>query len=102
MGNIGSHVDLTSGWAGHQANAEAEGAFQRNWCHGLLATGIHKRLPTSKDYSDSLFAGVRRASAGVRITRPCRNFRRVFGDLPAGSACPHRHVRTHTTATLTL
>jgi len=33
MGNIGSHVDLTSGRRRHQANAEAEGAFQQNWCY---------------------------------------------------------------------
>ena len=33
MGNIGSHVDLTSGRRRHQANAEAEGAIQRTWCH---------------------------------------------------------------------
>jgi hypothetical protein len=27
MGNIGSHVDLTSGRRGHQANAESGGSF---------------------------------------------------------------------------
>src|ERR1035441_1614102 len=28
MGNIGSHVDLTSGWRGHQAKPAAAEAFQ--------------------------------------------------------------------------
>jgi len=53
------------------------------WWEGLFSPGIHKRLPTSEGYSDSLVAEVRRASAGVRIIRPCRNVRRVFGDLRA-------------------
>jgi len=33
MGNIGSHVDLTSGRRRHQENAEPEDAIQRTWCH---------------------------------------------------------------------
>src|SRR5258708_5797542 len=35
-----ANVDITSGGRRHQANAEAEGAFQRNWCHGLFSPAI--------------------------------------------------------------
>ena len=47
MGNIGSHVDLTSGRRGHQANAEAERAFPGNWCYGLLSPAISFRTGLS-------------------------------------------------------
>ena len=41
MGNIGSYVDLTSGWRGHQANIEADGASRSgNWSDGDFAPAM--------------------------------------------------------------
>src|ERR1017187_3424416 len=41
MGNIGSHLDLTSGWRGHQAKIEADGALRSgNWTDGDFPTAM--------------------------------------------------------------
>src|ERR1035438_3948883 len=55
MGNIGSHVDLTSGWPGHQADIEADGASRsENWSDGDFATGMpHPPLTATQVSIDS-------------------------------------------------
>jgi hypothetical protein len=45
MGIIGSHVDITSGWRGHQVNIEADEASRSgNWSDGDFATGMPDAL----------------------------------------------------------
>src|ERR1035441_7450647 len=55
MGNIGSHVDLTSGWPGHQADIEADGASRsENWSDGDFAPAMpHPPLTATQVSIDS-------------------------------------------------
>src|ERR1035441_4394605 len=51
MGIIGSHVDLTSGCRGHQANIEADGASRsENWSDGDLPPTMAEGLGTVWDH----------------------------------------------------
>jgi hypothetical protein len=63
MGNIGSHVDITSGWRGHQANIEADGASRSgNWSDGDLSPATWVVVANSSveaKNGDTMFSGER-------------------------------------------
>jgi hypothetical protein len=61
MGNIGSHVDLTSGWSGHQANTQAAGASIAE----LVRWAVLDIYPAWAQGSSSQGAPAVRISSGV-------------------------------------
>src|ERR1017187_4602303 len=102
MGNIGSHVDLTSGWPGHQADIEADGASRsENWSDGDFAPAMpHPPLTATQVSIDSTARRPVATTTSAVASRLDRH--RGGGHPPTPATPPCVRVRTRRFETVTL
>src|ERR1017187_209398 len=102
MGNIGSHVDLTSGWPGHQADIEADGASRsENWSDGDFAPAMpHPPLTATQVSIDSTARRPVATTTSAVASRLDRH--RGGGHPPPPATPPCVRVRTRRFETVTL